>query len=68
MPELFKDEDELRRLWGRPDTRKKLLEGLEDKGYGAEPLAEVGKLIDAENSDLYDVLAYRCQATPTFTH
>ncbi|MCC5868061.1 MAG: DEAD/DEAH box helicase family protein [Gammaproteobacteria bacterium] len=58
LPELFKDEDELRALWGRPDTRKKLLEGLEEKGYGAEQLAEVGKLIEAENSDLYDVLAY----------
>jgi len=58
LPELFKDEDELRKLWGRPDTRKKLLEGLEEKGYGWEQLAEVGKLIEAENSDLYDVLAY----------
>lgn len=58
LPELFKDEDELRALWGRPDTRKALLEGLEEKGYGTEQLAEVGKLIEAENSDLYDVLAY----------
>ena len=58
LPELFKDEDELRRLWGRPDTRQKLLEGLEEKGYGTEQLAEVGRLIEAGNSDLYDVLAY----------
>ncbi len=58
LPELFQDEDELRRLWGRPDTREKLLEGLEEKGYGRQQLAEVGKLIEAENSDLYDVLAY----------
>lgn len=58
LPELFRDEDELRALWGRPDTRKKLLEGLEEKGYGTEQLVEVGKLIEAENSDLYDVLAY----------
>ncbi|WP_019568831.1 EcoAI/FtnUII family type I restriction enzme subunit R [Thioalkalivibrio sp. ALMg13-2] len=58
LPELFQDEDELRRLWGRPDTREKLLEGLEEKGYGTQQLAEVGKLIEAENSDLYDVLAY----------
>ena len=58
LPELFKDEDELRRLWGRPDTRRKLLEGLEEKGYGRQQLADVGKLIEAEHSDLYDVLAY----------
>jgi len=58
LPALFADEDELRAVWGRPDTRRKLLEGLEEKGYGMEQLAEVGKLIEAENSDLYDVLAY----------
>ncbi|HRQ06070.1 MAG TPA: type I restriction-modification enzyme R subunit C-terminal domain-containing protein, partial [Nitrosomonas halophila] len=58
LPALFRDEDELRRLWGRPDTRSKLLEGLEEKGYGVQQLAEVGKLIEAEHSDLYDVLAY----------
>jgi len=58
LPALFADEDELRAVWGRPDTRRKLLAGLEEKGYGMEQLAEVGKLIEAENSDLYDVLAY----------
>ena len=58
LPELFKDEDELRALWSKPDTRKALLEGLEEKGYGKEQLAEVGRLIAAEKSDLYDVLAY----------
>jgi type I restriction enzyme R subunit len=58
LPALFADEEELRAVWGRPDTRRRLLEGLEEKGYGVEQLAEVGKLIEAENSDLYDVLAY----------
>ena len=29
LPELFKDEDELRDLWGKPDTRKALLDALE---------------------------------------
>lgn len=58
LPTLFKDEDELRALWSLPDTRKKLLEGLAEKGYGDEQLAEVSRMIDAEKSDLYDVLAY----------
>ena len=58
LPELFKDEDELRALWGRPDTRKALLEGLAEKGYGDEQLTAIRGMIDAENSDLYDVLAY----------
>ena len=58
LPDLFKDEDELRKLWSRPDTRRKLLEGLAEKGYGKEQLAELTRMIDAEKSDLYDVLAY----------
>ncbi|WP_320169826.1 EcoAI/FtnUII family type I restriction enzme subunit R [Maridesulfovibrio sp.] len=58
LPELFKDEDELCALWGKPDTRKKLLAGLEEKGYGQEQLRELSKMINAEKSDLFDVLAY----------
>ncbi len=58
LPERFKDEDELRALWSKPDTRKKLLEGLEEKGYGKEQLVDVSKLINAEKSDLFDVLSY----------
>lgn len=58
LPELFKDEDELRTLWSQPDTRKALLESLAEKGYGDEQLAEIRLMIDAEKSDLFDVLAY----------
>jgi type I restriction enzyme, R subunit len=58
LPALFKDEDELRTLWSQPDTRKALLESLAEKGYGGEQLHEIERLIDAEKSDLYDVLAY----------
>ena len=65
LPELFKDEDELRRLWSRPDTRRKLLEGLATRGCGEEQLADLIRLIGAEKSDLYDVLAYIAYALPT---
>ena len=58
LPELFKNEDELRNLWSRPDTRRKLLEGLEEKGYGGAQLAKLQRIVNAEKSDLYDVLAY----------
>jgi type I restriction enzyme, R subunit len=58
LPELFKDEDELRALWSIPDTRKSLLERLAEKGYGDEQFTEIKRMIDAEKSDLYDVLAY----------
>ncbi|MBN3945201.1 MAG: DEAD/DEAH box helicase family protein [Nostoc sp. NMS7] len=63
IPELFKDEDELRAIWSRPDTRKALLEGLAEKGYGEEQLTDISRLIDAEKSDLYDVLAYIAYAS-----
>ena len=58
LPEFFKDEDELRSIWSAPDTRKALLAGLADKGFGREQLDEMQKIIEAENSDLFDVLAY----------
>ncbi|HXB62826.1 MAG TPA: DEAD/DEAH box helicase family protein [Acidobacteriaceae bacterium] len=64
LPEFFKNEAELRALWSVPDTRKMLLKGLAEKGFGHEQLAEMQKIIDAENSDLFDVLAYVAYALP----
>lgn len=58
LPELFKSEDELRIIWSKPDTRRKLLEELSEKGFSKQQLQEFQKLLNAENSDLYDVLAY----------
>ncbi len=58
LPDLFKDEDNLRELWSRPDTRKKLLEELNEKGFTKGQLQDLQKMIHAEDSDLYDVLAY----------
>jgi type I restriction enzyme R subunit len=65
LPALFRDEDELRRLWGDPTTRHALLDGLSERGYGREQLAEISRMIDAEKSDLFDVLAYIAFAVPT---
>jgi len=58
LPEFFRDEDELRAIWSVPDTRKAFLAGLADKGFGFDQMAEMQKIIDAENSDLFDVLAF----------
>ena len=58
LPHFFKDEDELRRLWSMPATRKALLQGLSEKGFGPTQLTEIAKLISAEKSDVFDVLAY----------
>jgi type I restriction enzyme, R subunit len=67
LPEFFKDEDELRRFWSEPSTRQKLLEGLAEKGFGNVQLLEMQKIIEAENSDLFDVLAHVAYALPTLT-
>jgi len=67
LPEFFRDEAELRALWSAPETRKKLLQGLADKGIGGEQLAEMQKIIDAEKSDLFDVLAHVAYALPPLT-
>ena len=67
LPEFFKNEAELRALWSAPDTRAKLLEGLAEKGFGPAQMAEMQKIIDAEKSDLFDVLAYIAYALPTLT-
>lgn len=67
LPEFFKNEAELRTLWSAPDTRKKLLQGLAEKGFGHDQLAEMQKIIDAEKSDLFDVLAYVAYAMPPQT-
>ena len=58
LPDFFKNEAELRALWSAPDTRKRLLEGLAEKGFGKDQLTEMQKIIDAEKSDLFDVLAH----------
>jgi len=58
LPAFFQSEEELRRIWSNPVTRKTLLEELEKAGFGKEELTIAQSLINAENSDLLDVLEY----------
>lgn len=67
IPDLFQDEAELRHLWGRPDTRKSLLTGLAEKGYGEEQLQAIARITNTENSDIYDVLTYIAYAARPLT-
>ena len=64
LPEFFKDEAELRFLWSAPDTRAKLLQALAEKGFGRDQMAEMQRVINAEKSDLFDVLAHIAYALP----
>ncbi|WP_460094709.1 EcoAI/FtnUII family type I restriction enzme subunit R [Pseudomonas sp. H2_E02] len=58
LPDFFKDEDELRSIWSGPDTRKAFMQGLAERGFNKEVLAEMQNIIDAESSDIFDVLTY----------
>jgi len=58
MPNFFKDEEELRKLWSNPSTRKILLENLDAAGFPKDDLLTLQKLVGMEKSDLYDVLRY----------
>lgn len=58
LPEFFNNEAELRKIWSVPATRKSLLEQLEEAGFGKDELRNLQKLINAEKSDLFDVLEY----------
>lgn len=58
LPEFFNSEEELRNIWSNPSTRKAFLDKIAELGYGKDKLEELQKMIDAESSDLFDVLAY----------
>jgi type I restriction enzyme, R subunit len=58
MPEFFKSEEELRTIWSNPTTRKIFLDKIAEIGYGRDELEALQRLIDAEKSDLFDVLTY----------
>lgn len=55
---LVADEDELRAIWSDPDRRELFMKRLADMGYDAERMDDMGRLIDAPYSDIFDVLAY----------
>lgn len=67
LPSLFKSEAELRQIWSSPTTRKAFLQRIAELGYGKEELESLQRLIDAEESDLFDVLAYVAFASQPIT-
>ncbi len=67
IPELFKDEDDLRKQWSDPRTRALLLQGLAERGFEEDKLQALKQLCDAEDSDVYDILRYIAYAKETMT-
>ncbi len=55
---IVTDEDQLRSIWSDPDNRERFLAQLSDRGYDRDRLDDIRSLVDAPNSDLFDVLSY----------
>ena len=64
LPEILKNEAHLRKVWANPMTRRELLEKLEAVGCDKDDLKKIQDLMDAQDSDLFDVLEHLARATP----
>jgi type I restriction enzyme R subunit len=64
LPDLFHNEDEIRAIWSQPDTRRRLVEGLAERGFTGEALDGIRRATDSQESDLFDVLAFIAYARP----
>jgi type I restriction enzyme, R subunit len=64
---IVKDEDQLRKVWSDPDNREHFLQQLSDRGYDRDRLDDIRRLVDAPNSDLFDVLSYILFTNPPKT-
>jgi len=58
LPELYQDEKQLREIWSKPDTREELLKTMERLGFDEEQLMTLQNMFQAQDCDIYDVLAH----------
>lgn len=58
LPELYQDEAQLRALRANPETRDGLLNQLAQMGIDAEQLNSLKTMFEAEDSDIFDILAH----------
>ena len=58
IPKFFESEEQLINIWSVPETREKLLESLSEAGYSVSQLEDLRKLVNGQESDLFDVLSY----------
>jgi len=67
LPSLYKDVEQLRTIWKNPSERALLFTELENAGFGANNLKDLKSMMNAEDSDIFDVLAYLSFNTPMKT-
>lgn len=58
MPNFFSNAEDLRKQWEHPETREKLLDVLDQSGFGEAKLDMIKKMLKLEKCDLLDVLEY----------
>ena len=58
LPHFLDGEDDLRKRWSQPNTRKQLLEVLAQSGFPEDKLEMMRNFLELENCDMLDVLAY----------
>jgi len=57
-PELYESEEQLRKVWSKPETREELLERLSEAGVDDEQLGFLKKVFEADNCDIFDILMH----------
>jgi type I restriction enzyme R subunit len=58
LGEFYNDENGLREIWSNPKNRKDLLNKLKDMNIDESQLNDLKLIFEAEDSDIYDVLAH----------
>lgn len=58
LPHLYQSEEQLRKAWANPETRKELLAKLSDLGFDTEQLHAMQQMIASPETDIFDVLAH----------
>lgn len=67
LPGLFKSTEELREIWSDPDKREALIEKLIHVGFDKEQLITLRKMFEADDCDLFDLLAFLAFEQPMAT-
>lgn len=58
LESLYHDEKKLREIWSDPNTREELLQKLREMHIDEAQLDELKHMFEADESDIYDVLAH----------
>ena len=58
LPHFLAGEEDLRKRWSQPDTREQLLDVLAESGFPEDKLEMTRRILDMDQCDMLDVLAF----------